>query len=63
MGNNNLPSLKIENYPEVKNDLVIFDSTPEKDKEAVNNEKQKMKLINKHNKECKDSTFIVFYVP
>ena len=58
MGNNNLPSLKIENYPEVKNDLVIFDSTPEKDKEAVNNEKQKMKLINKHNKECKDSTLI-----
>ncbi len=58
MGNNNLNNLKIENYPEINNDLIISNSTPEKDKEAVNNEKQKMKLINKHNKECKDSTLI-----
>ena len=58
MGNKSLPQLKIENYPEINNDLVISNTTPEKDKEAVSGEKQKMKLINKHNKECKDSTLI-----
>ena len=58
MGNKSLPSIKIDHYPEIKNDLVISNSTPEKDKEAVSNEKQKMKLINKHNKESKDSNLI-----
>ena len=58
MGNKSLPQLKIENYPEINNDLIISNTTPEKDKEAVSGEKQKMKLINKHNKECKDSTLI-----
>ena len=58
MGNKSLPNIKIDHYPEIKNDLVISNSTPEKDKEAVSNEKQKMKLINKHNKESKDSNLI-----
>ena len=58
MGNKNLNQLKVDNYPEKKNDLIISNSTPDKDKEAVNNEKQNMKLINKHNKECKDSSLI-----
>ena len=58
MGNKNLSTLKIDNYPEKKNELIISNLTPDKDKEAVNNEKQNMKLINKHNKECKDSSLI-----
>ena len=58
MGNKNLGPLKIENYPEKKNDIIISSLTPDKDKEAVNNEKQNMKLLNKHNKECKDSGLI-----
>ncbi len=58
MGNKSLSNVKIEHYPEINNDLAISDSTPEKDKEAVSNEKQRMKLINKHNKESKDSTLI-----
>ncbi len=58
MGNKNIGQIKIENYPEKSNNLIISNSTPDKDKEAVNNEKQNMKLINKHNKECKDSSLI-----
>ena len=58
MGNKNIGQIKIENYPEKNNNLIISNSTPDKDKEAVNNEKQNMKLINKHNKECKDSSLI-----
>jgi cGMP-dependent protein kinase len=58
MGNKNLSQIKIENYPEKSNDLAIPTSTPDSDKEAVNNEKQNMKLINKRNKECKDSGLI-----
>ncbi len=58
MGNKNLSQIKIENYSEKSNDLIISNLTPDKDKEAVNNEKQNMKLLNKHNKECKDSGLI-----
>ena len=58
MGNKNIGQIKIENYPEKNNNLIISNSTPDKDKEAVNNEKQNMKLINKHNEECKDSSLI-----
>ena len=53
-----LPNIKIEQYPTIKNDLIISTSSPEKDKEAVNKEKQNMKLVNKHNKEGKDSSLI-----
>ena len=58
MGNKNLGQIKIENYPEKQNDLIISNLTPDKDKEAVNLEKQNMKLLNKHNKEGKDSNLI-----
>ena len=58
MGNKSLGQIKIKNYPEVKNDLIISTSSPEKDKEAVSREKQNLKLVNKHNKEMKDSTLI-----
>ena len=58
MGNKNLSQIKIENYPEKRNDLIISNLTPDKDKEAVNNEKQHMKLVTKRNKECKDSSLI-----
>ena len=58
MGNKSLSKIKIENYPDLKNDLKIYTSSSEKDKEAISNEKQKMRLINKHNKECKDSNLI-----
>ena len=58
MGNKNLSQIKIENYSEKSNDLIISNLTPDKDKEAVNNEKQNMRLLNKHNKECKDSGLI-----
>ena len=58
MGNKNLNQIKIENYPEKQNDLIISNLTPDKDKEAVNLEKQNMKLLNKHNKENKDSSLI-----
>ena len=58
MGNKSLNQIKIKNYPDVKDDLIISTSSPEKDKEAVNKEKQNLKLLNKHNKEMKDSTLI-----
>ena len=58
MGTKSLSQIKIHNFPDVKNDLIISSSTPEKDKEAVSMEKQNLKLINKHNKEMKDSTLI-----
>ena len=59
MGNKSIKDItKIENYSERKNDLIISNFTPDKDKEAVNNEKSNMKILNKHNKECKDSSLI-----
>ena len=58
MGNKNLSKIKLENFPEKRNDLIFSNSNPEKDKAAANKEKQKMKLISKHNKEMKDSTLI-----
>ena len=59
MGNKSVKDItKVENYTERKNDLIISNFTPDKDKEAVNNEKSNMKLLNKHNKECKDSSLI-----
>ena len=58
MGNNNLNAVKVENYPDLKNDIKFCNTTPDKDKEFVNKEKKNMKLINKHNKECKDADLI-----
>ena len=58
MGNKNLSRIRLDNFPEKKNDLIISSTNPEKDKAAANKEKQKMKLISKHNKEMKDSNLI-----
>ena len=58
MGNNNITNVKLENYPSIKNDLLLIESSPDKDKEAVQAEKANMKILNKHNKECKDSSLI-----
>ena len=58
MGTKSLSQIKIHNIPDARNDLIISSSTAEKDKEAVSMEKQNLKLINKHNKEMKDSTLI-----
>ena len=58
MGNKSLSQIKIKNFPDAKDDLIISTSSPEKDKEAISKEKQNLKLLNKHNKEMKDSTLI-----
>ena len=58
MGNKNISDVKLENYTPTLNNLVFIDSVPDKDKEAVQAEKQNMRLLNKHNKECKDSSLI-----
>ena len=58
MGNKNISDVKLENYTPTLNNLVLIDSVPDKDKEAVQAEKQNMRLLNKHNKECKDSSLI-----
>ena len=36
----------------------MIESSPDKDKEAVSAEKSNLRLLNKHNKECKDSSLI-----
>ena len=58
MGNKNLTKVKLENYHSIKNDLQLIESSPDKDKEAVQAEKANMRILNKHNKECKDSSLI-----
>ena len=58
MGNKNITNVKLENYPSIKNDLLLIESSPDKDKEAVQAEKANMKILNKPNKECKDSSLI-----
>ena len=46
MGNKNLTKVKLENFTASSNDLVLVDSTPDKDKEAVQAEKANMKILN-----------------
>ena len=58
MGNKNLAQVTLENFIPTKNDLVLIESSPDKDKEAVSAEKSNLRLLNKHNKECKDSSLI-----
>ena len=58
MGNKNLSQLKIDSYPERKNNLVLANLNPDKEKAASNAEKKKMKLIQEHNEQNKDSSFI-----
>ena len=58
MGNKNLSQIKVDNYPERKNNLVIPVLSPDKEKMAANSEKHKMKLIKDKNKDNKDSSLI-----
>ena len=58
MGNLNLSQIRIDAYPEKKNNLVLSSGSPEKDKVAINTEKKKMKLLKDNNKDNKDSTLI-----
>ena len=58
MGNLNLSQLRIDAYPEKKNNLVLSSGSPEKEKVAINTEKKKMKLLKDNNKDNKDSTLI-----
>ena len=58
MGNKSLNKITVENYPENINDIKFCNIAQDKDKEFVNKEKKNMKIINKHNKECKDSDLI-----
>ena len=50
MGNENIKEIKIENLPKQGNDLIITEMSgdtekeKEREKDAVNNEKQNMKL-------------------
>ena len=53
MGNKNLSQLRIDSYPEKKNNLVLQNS-----KNACHVEKRKMKLIQENNEHNKDSNFI-----
>ena len=54
MGNPNIKRLKIDNFIQYKNDLVIAPVNSQLDKEACEKEKQNLKLVSKHNKELKD---------
>ena len=58
MGNLNLNQLKVDTYPEKKNNFVISSASPDKEKVAINSEKKKMKLLKDNNKENKDSSLI-----
>ena len=53
MGNKNLSQLRIDSYPEKKNNLVLQNS-----KNACRVEKRKMQLIQENNEQNKDSNFI-----
>ena len=54
MGNPNTKKLRIDNFVEYKNDLIISQVNSQLDKEACEKEKQNFKLVSKHNKELKD---------
>ena len=58
MGNLNLSQVKVDTYPEKKNNFVISPDSPDKEKVAINSEKKKMKLLKDNNKENKDSSLI-----
>ena len=56
MGNKNLSQLRVDSYPEKKNNLVL--QNLDRAKSACNTEKRKMKLIQEYNDQKKDSNFI-----
>ena len=57
MGNISLSQLRIDSYPEKKNNLVLLHNL-DKAKSGSNAEKRKMKLIQDQNEQNKDSNFI-----
>ena len=57
MGNKSLSQLRIDSYPEKKNNLVLLPNL-DKAKSGSNAEKRKMKLIQDQNEQNKDSNFI-----
>ena len=54
MGNPNTKRLKIDNFVNYQNNLVLSPINSQLDKEACENEKVNLKLVNKHNLELKD---------
>ena len=54
MGNPNIKRLKIDNFIEYKNDLIISPLNSQLDKEACEKEKEHFKLVSKHNLDLKD---------
>ena len=56
MGNKSLSQLRVDSYPEKKNNLVL--QNLDRAKSACNTEKRKMKLIQEYNDQNKDSNFI-----
>ena len=58
MGNPNTKRLKIDNFIQYKNDLVLSPVNSQLDKEACENEKANFKLVSKHNLELKDRNLL-----
>ena len=54
MGNPNSKRIKIENFIDFPNNLIISPTNPKLDKEACDLEKENLKLVTKHNTELKD---------
>jgi cGMP-dependent protein kinase len=54
MGNQNTRKLKIDNFIEYPNNLIISPVNTQIDKEACEAEKENLKLVSKHNLELKD---------
>jgi CRP-like cAMP-binding protein len=58
MGNPNTKLLKIDNFINYQNDLILSPINSQLDKEACENEKANFKLVNKHNLELKDKRLL-----
>ena len=54
MGTQNSRKLKIDNFIDYPNNLIIAPINTQMDKEACESEKENLKLVSKHNKELKD---------
>ena len=58
MGNSKIKDFKIDNFLKYENDIIISPINSELDKKACEEEKSKLKLVKKHNKEKQDSHLI-----
>ena len=54
MGTQNSRKLKIDNFIDYPNNIIIAPINTQMDKEACESEKENLKLVSKHNKELKD---------